>query len=381
MRIPVATINDESVDIAVEPRRNLADFLREDLHLTGTHIGCEQGICGACTVVRDGRPVRSCLTWAVGCDQSRIETIEAFDDDPLMARLRTAFSAEHALQCGFCTPGMLVTARDIVLRFAGQAVDDTRIRLELSGNLCRCTGYTGIVRAIQRVLRDVTDPGTTTPAPVPATLALPPLADIPLSDPATSHPQQATTRSQQEGNGRRVESTFALPHPAAEVWQRLSTDLTTVVACLPGAELTELREDGSLEGVFNVRLGPVSARIAGEGKADFDDASWQGQVEGRGKDSRSNSSARGSLSFTLEVLDDTRCRLTLALTFEMTGTLAQFSRGSLVDEIVGVLIEQFQDNFSALLSGEEAPRKQSLGLFRLLSMALRRWIRQLFSRR
>jgi carbon-monoxide dehydrogenase small subunit len=144
-------INGQPVDELVEPRTHLADFLREAGGLTGTNLGCEHGVCGACTLEIDGAPARSCITFAVACDGASVRTIEGFADDAVMAELRAAFTAEHALQCGYCTPGMLVTARDIVTRLPG--ADEARIRRELSGNLCRCTGYMGIVRAIQRVLK------------------------------------------------------------------------------------------------------------------------------------------------------------------------------------------------------------------------------------
>src|ERR687891_381256 len=144
------TVNGKRVAAEVEPRLQLAEFLREHLLLTGTHLGCEHGVCGACTIEIDGAPARSCIAYAVACNGADIRTIEGFDDDALMAELREAFSAEHALQCGFCTPGMLVTARDIVTRLPD--ADEALIRKELAGNLCRCTGYVGIVRSIQRVL-------------------------------------------------------------------------------------------------------------------------------------------------------------------------------------------------------------------------------------
>ena len=143
-------VNGKAISAAVEPRLHLADFLRERQLLTGTHIGCEHGVCGACTLEIDGAPARSCITYAVACDGAEIRTIEGMDADPVAAELREAFSAEHALQCGYCTPGMLITARDIVMRLPD--ADEARIRKELSGNLCRCTGYVGIVRAILRVL-------------------------------------------------------------------------------------------------------------------------------------------------------------------------------------------------------------------------------------
>jgi carbon-monoxide dehydrogenase small subunit len=143
-------VNQGTVAERVEPRTSLADFLREQRMLCGTNIGCEQGVCGACTIEVDGVPTRSCITPAISCAGSAVRTIEDFDDDATMNELRAAFTAEHALQCGYCTPGMLMTARDIVTRLPN--ADDARVRLELSGNLCRCTGYVGIVRAIRRVL-------------------------------------------------------------------------------------------------------------------------------------------------------------------------------------------------------------------------------------
>jgi aerobic carbon-monoxide dehydrogenase small subunit len=144
------TVNGQATTLQAEPRTHLADLLRGDLLLTGTHLGCEHGVCGACTVEVDGAPARACLLHAGSCDGASIRTIEGFDNDPVMAQLREAFAAEHALQCGYCTPGMLVTARDIVLRLP--QADAARVREELAGNLCRCTGYRGIVRAILAVL-------------------------------------------------------------------------------------------------------------------------------------------------------------------------------------------------------------------------------------
>tara|TARA_R110000868_G_scaffold4155_58_gene25768 strand:- start:15555 stop:16022 length:468 start_codon:yes stop_codon:yes gene_type:complete len=143
-------INGEDVSANVEPRLSLADFIRDHRRLTGTHLGCEHGVCGACTVLMNGEPVRSCITFAVVADGTEITTIEGFDEDDPMAQLRQAFHENHALQCGYCTPGMLVAARDIVTRLPD--ADEDRVRLELAGNLCRCTGYVGIVNAILSVL-------------------------------------------------------------------------------------------------------------------------------------------------------------------------------------------------------------------------------------
>jgi len=148
-------VNGIAVTADPDPRQNLADLLRDRLRLTGTHLGCEHGVCGACTVLVDGKPVRSCITLAVACDGAEVRTIEGFGDDPVMAIVRDAFHQEHGLQCGFCTPGMLVSARDILLRHASP--DEATVRRELSGNLCRCTGYAGIVSAVLRAARELAE--------------------------------------------------------------------------------------------------------------------------------------------------------------------------------------------------------------------------------
>jgi carbon-monoxide dehydrogenase small subunit len=142
-------VNGKLMSRPVEDRLSLADFVRDHCLLTGTHIGCEHGVCGACTLLVDGKPVRSCITLAAAADQCDVRTIEGYQDDPLMKAIRTAFNQRHALQCGFCTPGMLATAYDMLSRIPD--LDRDRIRLELGGNLCRCTGYLSIIQAIEDV--------------------------------------------------------------------------------------------------------------------------------------------------------------------------------------------------------------------------------------
>ena len=139
-------VNGKAVADDVPSRLSLADFLRERRNLTGTHLGCEHGVCGACTILLDGEPARACLVFAVACDDREVRTIEGFDTDNVMTVLRDAFHQHHGLQCGFCTPGMLITARDIIRR--DRAGSEQDIRKELAGNICRCTGYTNIVTAI-----------------------------------------------------------------------------------------------------------------------------------------------------------------------------------------------------------------------------------------
>jgi len=144
------TINGVVYERAVEPRLLLADFLRDTLGLTGTHVGCEHGVCGACTVLMDGDSVRACLIFAVQADGCAIETVENLGTIGKLNPLQASFQEHHALQCGFCTPGMLMTATDLLRKYPLATDDD--IREGLSGNLCRCTGYEHIVRAIRSVV-------------------------------------------------------------------------------------------------------------------------------------------------------------------------------------------------------------------------------------
>jgi aerobic-type carbon monoxide dehydrogenase small subunit (CoxS/CutS family) len=141
------TVNGEAHEIAVEPRRTLSDVLRHDLGYTGTHVGCEHGICGACTVLVDGAPTRACLVFGVQADDCEIETVEGLADGDRLNPLQEAFSAHHGLQCGFCTPGFLMLATAL-LRENPSPTDD-EIRDAMASNLCRCTGYQGILEAVR----------------------------------------------------------------------------------------------------------------------------------------------------------------------------------------------------------------------------------------
>jgi carbon-monoxide dehydrogenase small subunit len=143
------TVNGERVSERVDVRKTLVDFLREDLVLTGSHVGCEHGVCGACTVRVHGAIVRGCLMLAVQCDGATVETIEGLSDTAEIADLQAAFEQRNALQCGYCTPGMLVAAQDLLKRGGVPSRED--IRAHLSGNYCRCTGYHAIVDAVQAV--------------------------------------------------------------------------------------------------------------------------------------------------------------------------------------------------------------------------------------
>ena len=150
------TVNGASVRRRVEVRQHLADFLREQLQFTGTHLGCEHGVCGACSVLVDGKVIRGCLMLAVQADGKRVDTIEGLSDSGAIADLQNAFADRNAAQCGYCTPGMLLTAHEMLA--AGGIESRKEIREFMSGNFCRCTGYEPIVDAIETVLRRRTAP-------------------------------------------------------------------------------------------------------------------------------------------------------------------------------------------------------------------------------
>jgi carbon-monoxide dehydrogenase small subunit len=334
------TVNGKTVRATVEPRTHLADFLREQLLLTGTHLGCEHGVCGACTVEIDGEIARSCITYAVACEGAEVRTIEGFDDDPVMERLRRAFTAEHGLQCGYCTPGMLIAARDIVTRLP--AADARRIRVELSGNLCRCTGYQGIVAAVGRVLAERGGAAAVRAEPEPTARPSAPK----LQAPAAAMEMLGPAR---EEGMTTLEQSFVVRHRRGVVW-RFMEDVERVAACMPGAALTEPVRDGHIAGRIAVKLGPMSASFAGAGTMALDQAAYRGVIEGSGRDRRSATRARGRVAYRLlEEAGGAATRVEVEVAFALAGPLAQFSRGGIVSDLAGRLSAAFAENLQARL--------------------------------
>ena len=358
-------VNRRAVEVSAEPRTSLADFVRDKLDLTGTHLGCEHGVCGACTVLLDGVPARSCITYAVACEGADVTTIEGLDEDEVTTELRAAFTREHALQCGYCTPGMLVSARDLVLRLPD--ADERRIRVGLSGNLCRCTGYVGIVRAVQSVIearraRNIapqTDGGRTSlgPAgsgratsdrsePQPARQALAAASDraaagtIPDFTPATVLDQR-----------------FTLPHPPAKVFAMFD-DIAGIAACLPGVSLTAPPKPERIEGVIRVRLGPIAASFEGAARVERDPATLSGCIVGIGTDQRSHSATQGEIRYRLVPLEGgTATAVELSIGYTLTGMLAQVGRPGLVRDLARRLVAEFAGNLDRHMSG--APSGQA----------------------
>jgi carbon-monoxide dehydrogenase small subunit len=369
MTVVSLTINGRTVNAEVEPRTHLADFIRETQNLTGTHLGCEHGVCGACTVLVDGVPVRSCITYAVACAGASVTTVEGLDDDDIGAELRAAFSREHALQCGYCTPGMLMSGRDLVLR--AQTPDEHDIRVAMSGNLCRCTGYVGIVRAIQSVIADRRSRGI---APLPGA------GRTALGPAGSGHGQSVGTsdsdrRSASGGAGETsamaavasgperladwtpqasFDQSFVLNHAIADVWNFFA-NTTEVAMCLPGASLSGDTSAREVAGKMRIKVGPIAAEFHGSAEIDRDPATYSGTIQGSGRDRRNNSATRGAIRYRLLPVSENTTKVELNVGYRLTGPLAQFSRSDLVHDIASRLIAVFAQNVEARLGGSEQP--------------------------
>ena len=438
MTLPLSlTVNGRPVEAVVEPRMHLADFLRDVLRLTGTHLGCEHGVCGACTVLIDGAPARSCIAYAITCEGADVRTIEGFDHDPLMRALRRSFTRHHALQCGYCTPGMLITSHDIVRRLP--EADEARVREELSGNLCRCTGYVGIVEAVGAVLAEpparadetpgsVADPsalfhddgGERSTAPGPHRHPPPRTSDsgieardMPIRLPdAPDHfnapsparrsstdarkapdatnsdwadraavadtPSGTPARHASDGSnpvGSEHEVVLAIaPEP---LWHVLG-DIPTVVRCLPGASLAGPPHADPLALEMTVAIGPMRARFEGGAHVSFDERRRTATIDGSGQDTRSRSTGAGRIELAVLPATTGGSILRLRLRYALKGPLAQFSRGAVVDTVVEQILERFAANLASAAGGGEVGSAPAVGMLTLATAAvgrrLRRWL-------
>ncbi|AOB31203.1 carbon monoxide dehydrogenase [Bordetella sp. H567] len=401
-------VNGRRVAEDAPARMHLGDFLRDRLRLTGTHLGCEHGVCGACTVLLDGAPVRSCISYAVACEGRQVTTIEGYDGDPVMRRLREAFTRHHALQCGYCTPGMLATARDIVLRLPD--ADEARVRVELSGNLCRCTGYMGIVAAVMSVLAELREacdaqvdglraaarrgeggaPASPTPAAFEAfTATASGAAGAPVASAAStgqgadavSMPAgvaSGTPAAAGAGKTSQIDGMFDVPFPADRVWAFMA-DLPAVAACLPGASIQEQQGD-RVKGTISVKFGPMRAAFNGAARLDRDDAAMRAVFRGAGQDTLSRSRANGDIVYRVEDAGAGAARVHVEMAYSLQGPLAQFSRSGLVQDFVRRMIADFGRNVAARMSGTAAvqPAQASFNasgmFFQVLWTRIKRWL-------
>ena len=385
-------INGNAIAAEAEPRTHLADFLRNQQFLTGTHIGCEHGVCGACTILLDGVPARSCIISAVACDGAQITTIEGLRDDPIMAELREAFAAHHALQCGYCTPGMLISCRDILMRLPD--ADEARIRRELSGNLCRCTGYVGLVAAVKSVqqkrkeaaaaaisVRKMLGPVGAHPArgsarvPInrrPEVKAPPPMAETAL----TAEQWRAI-----EAEGVELLQSFQVPFARDVVWNYFQ-HLDLVVRCMPGARLLGPPVGNRADGEVNVKLGPFSCAFRGVVEVERDPTRYAGVVRAAGRDAKSGSNARAIISYHLAPLGGAATRVDIAVRFLLAGSLAQFGRLGLIKDVAEHLTSVFAGNIQAALSGKPVGNdaNKPLTAASLARLAIRNSIHAVFAK-
>ncbi|HET7888280.1 MAG TPA: 2Fe-2S iron-sulfur cluster-binding protein [Bradyrhizobium sp.] len=362
------SVNGRAITKPVDPRTHLADFLRDQLDLTGTHLGCEHGVCGACTLLIDDMPARSCITFAAACDGAQVTTIEGLDDDEIAAELRTAFSREHALQCGYCTPGMMISARDLVLRL--ETSDERAIRVGMSGNLCRCTGYVGIVRAIRSVI-DARRARGIAAVPGAGRRALGPVGSgngSSTSTVAALPPAQIREKAQNAAAldvpdftpDKNFDEQFTVAFPPAKVFEMFG-DIERVAACLPGASLTATPSPERAEGLIGVKLGPISANFHGAVRIERDPAMLSGRIIGIGNDRRSRSSTQGDVRYRLLPLDGgAATRVELSIGYSLRGFLAQVAREALVRDLARRLTAEFARNLGASLSGATPVRPKQL---------------------
>ncbi|MDP4005973.1 2Fe-2S iron-sulfur cluster-binding protein [Methylobacterium sp. NEAU K] len=377
MALPL-TVNGRSLRVEAEPRSHLGDVLREGLNLTGTHLGCEHGVCGACTVLLDGEPARACLTFAGACAGAAVTTIEGLDADEIAGELRAAFNREHALQCGYCTPGMLVAARDLVLRLPD--ADERRIRVALSGNLCRCTGYAGIVRAVMAVIADRRGRGILPETgaaralgPVGARIGETIVAPVRrLTSPVASvAPAAVSDLAAAFEPAHRFTQALDLAHPPEAVFTLLG-DIEAVAACLPGAVLTARPAPDAVEGGLQVRIGPIAATFRGRARIERDEAARSGSVHGAGSDAGGRSATEGQIRYRVESGPTPgTARVELDVGYTLTGPLAQFGRPGLVRDLAGRIAADLVRNLDARLSGAAVPAPAGLNPLHLLLSLIR----------
>ena len=382
-------VNRRAVELSAEPRTSLADFVRDRLDLTGTHLGCEHGVCGACTVLLDGVPARSCITYAVACAGADVTTIEGLDEDEVTTELRAAFTREHALQCGYCTPGMLVSARDLVLRLPD--ADERRIRVGLSGNLCRCTGYVGIVRAVQSVIearraRNIApqaDGGRTSLGPAGSGHATSGGEGLSARQVAAPAPESAApVRIPDFTPATVLDQRFTLAHPPAKVFAMFD-DIAAIAACLPGVSLTTPPKPERVEGSIRVRLGPIAAAFEGAARVERDPATLSGPNVGIGTDQRSHSATQGEIRYRLLPLEGgAATAVELSIGYTLTGMVAQVGRPGLVRDLARRLIAEFAANLDRHMSGA-APGQAAateLSFWSIASDVLRARLARVFGR-
>ena len=383
------TVNGSPVVLRLPARVTLADALRDHLGLTGTHLGCEHGICGMCTVLVDGAAARACLLFACQLEGAEVITVEGLGRPGDLHPLQEAFSRHHALQCGFCTPGFLISAYDLLTHRPGVAAGE--LPGELSGVLCRCTGYRNILAAVGEVARAYRDglpgPRNCAPGPAPAVgrtgAARPgaagPASPRPGAAPAPTPPKDPAAAAHAGAPAQEIrlpagppafviEVASELPAPVADVWRVLS-DVRAVARCLPGADLTEELGRDRYRGTAKVAVGPVRLSFAGVAQVTRrDDQARALRVVARGEDA-GGSQSQADILLVAEAAG-AGSRLTASARVYLAGRIAQFGR-ALGEDVSRRLFEQFAAAVGQAATGSGSRQPQAApGTLRLVAAAL-----------
>jgi aerobic carbon-monoxide dehydrogenase small subunit len=333
------TVNGSEVTVRVPPRVHLADALREQLGLTGTHLGCEHGVCGMCTVLVDGAAARACLLFAVQCEGAEIVTVEGLGSQEDQHPLQQAFSAHHGLQCGFCTPGMLMSSYDLLAD--GASIEPEDLPVEMSGVLCRCTGYRGILAAVADVAAEHPDglppPRNCRPRTLVGRGAAAPAQSGEAVEEAPQPAAPAEVRLPSGAPSATVEVRAELGVPVDKVWEVLD-DFHRLAACLPGAELVEVLADDRYRGRATVALGPV--KLAFDGLAQVvEREGHRMRVLAQGADT-GGSSTQADIRLGAEPSASGGTVLEAGAALFLSGRIAQFGR-ALAGDVSRRMFEQF----------------------------------------
>jgi aerobic-type carbon monoxide dehydrogenase small subunit (CoxS/CutS family)/carbon monoxide dehydrogenase subunit G len=386
------TVNGTEVTLDVEPRLTLVDALRHRLGLTGSHVGCEHGVCGACTVLVDGAAVRSCLMFCVQASGSEVTTVEALGEIEDLHPLQEAFRRHHGLQCGFCTPGFLMSSYELLRDRNGNGrLNEGHLRDELSGVLCRCTGYAGIVAAVTEVAEAHPD-GVPGPKALGRPLNVrqwtpPPGEREALSAAAGHGPAQAAPAA---GSGpvnvpvpegepnETIEVTTEISPSPVQTWELLS-DFMRMTRCMPGVALDTEHGEDTYSGHVGVNLGPMRLSFAGAARVlERDENEHRLRAVAAGRDV-SGSGVQADVTVSAQAAGDGTA-LKAAAKLYLSGRAAQFGR-SLAGDVSRGLFEEFGACVErTLTTGEEATPQQLSGLTvtrRLFAARLKALLRRL----
>ena len=372
------TVNGKSATVHVSPRVTLSDVLRDHLGLTGTHVGCEHGVCGMCTVNIDGEAARACLVLACQVDGSEILTVEGLGTPDELHPLQKSFSEHHGLQCGFCTPGMLMSAYDMLKNEDVSSKED--IAKEMSGVLCRCTGYRNIIDSIADVAEKYPDG-----PPVPQNIESEPL--INRSGGADGTPRIPVSA------GSEVKSRDVIILPNSEptmdftiesqmtsnkqdIWP-ITEDTETLAACLPGAELIEDFGNDKYVGRMQVALGPIRLKFIGDVhviERDEDKGVVRALVEAA---DQSSGSVQAEVTLSLTP-SEAGTKIHANARVYLTGRIAQFGR-SLAEDASRDLFERFTQRLDSVAQGEEIQSENPPSAFAIATQIVKRRIAKLNS--